>query len=463
MNTSLTLSLIELAIATGGSTTGGDVRFTDVTTDSRKVAPGQLFVALRGDTFDGHDFVKDVIARGAAAALVNRDWAANHGKGLPLLAVDDTRLGLGHLAAFWRDRFDIPLIGITGSNGKTTVKEMCSAILRTHLGADSVLATAGNFNNDVGLPLTLLGLEPKHHAAVIEMGMNHPGEISYLTRIASPTVALVNNAQRAHLAGLGTVRDVAAAKGEIFQGLDEDGIAVINADDPNADLWRTLAEKHVILSYGLEAPADISGRAQLRHFSSLISLITPVGTAEFELPVPGLHNARNALGAVAACLAARVPLDTIVRGLEGYGGVKGRLQRKHGHHGARVVDDTYNANPDSMRAAVDVLASLPGKRIFVMGDMGEVGEAGGQFHDELGGYAKSMGIDRLFCLGELCATAVHNFGDGGQHFDKADSLVKALEKELDADTTVLVKGSRFMRMERVVDAITDNGEKNNVA
>jgi UDP-N-acetylmuramoyl-tripeptide--D-alanyl-D-alanine ligase len=463
MNTSLTLSLIELAIATGGSTSGGDVRFTDVTTDSRTVAPGQLFVALRGDNFDGHDFVKDVIARGAAAALVNRDWAANHGKGLPLLAVDDTRLGLGHLAAFWRDRFDIPLIGITGSNGKTTVKEMCSAILRTHLGADSVLATAGNFNNDVGLPLTLLGLEPKHQAAVIEMGMNHPGEISYLTRIASPTVALVNNAQRAHLAGLGTVRDVAAAKGEIFQGLDEDGIAVINADDPNADLWRTLAEKHVILSYGLEAPADISGRAQLWHFSSLISLITPVGTAEFELPVPGLHNARNALGAVAACLAARVPLDTIVRGLEGYGGVKGRLQRKNGHHGARVVDDTYNANPDSMRAAVDVLASLPGKRIFVMGDMGEVGEAGGQFHDELGGYAKSMGIDRLFCLGELCATAVHNFGDGGQHFDKADVLVKALEKELDADTTVLVKGSRFMRMERVVDAITDNGEKNNVA
>ncbi|HEY3432065.1 MAG TPA: UDP-N-acetylmuramoyl-tripeptide--D-alanyl-D-alanine ligase [Rhodocyclaceae bacterium] len=463
MNPSLTLSLIEAAIAIGGSTTGGDVKFTGVTTDSRKVTPGQLFIALRGELFDGHNFVKEVLAKGAAAALVDRNWAANFGKDLSLLAVDDTRLGLGHLAAFWRDSFDIPLIGITGSNGKTTVKEMCSAILRTHLGADSVLATAGNFNNDIGLPLTLLGLERKHQAAVIEMGMNHPGEIAYLTRLASPTVALVNNAQRAHLEGLGTVRDVAVAKGEIFQGLGPDGIAVINADDPNADVWRTLAEKHVILSYGLEAAADISGRAQLRHFSSLISLITPVGTVDFELPVPGLHNARNALGAVAACLAARVPLETIVRGLESYGGVKGRLQRKNGHGGARVVDDTYNANPDSMRAAVDVLAALPGKRIFVMGDMGEVGEAGGQFHDELGGYAKSMGIDRLYCLGDLCATAVHNFGEGGQHFDKVEALVKALNKDLDADTTVLVKGSRFMRMERVVDAITDNGEKNNVA
>jgi len=459
MSMSPSLSLIEAAIATGGTPSAGNVHFAGITTDSRKVQPGQLFVALCGELFDGHDFVPAVIAQGAVAAMVDRNWASRHGHQLPLLAVDDTRLGLGHLAAFWRDGFDIPLIGITGSNGKTTVKEMCSAILSTHFGADKVLATAGNFNNDIGLPLTLLGLERHHQAAVIEMGMNHPGEIAYLTRLASPTVALVNNAQRAHLAGLGSVRDVAAAKGEIFQGLAEDGIAVINADDPNSDLWRTLAEKHVILSFGLEAAADISGRAQLRHFSSLISLITPVGTAEFELQVPGLHNARNALGAVAACLAAKVPLDTIVRGLESYGGVKGRLQRKNGHQGARVVDDTYNANPDSMRAAVDVLATLPGKRIFVMGDMGEVGEAGGQFHDELGGYAKSMGIDRLYCLGELCATAVHNFGEGAQHFDKVEALIKALEKELDADTTVLVKGSRFMRMERVVDAITDNGEK----
>ena len=458
MSTSPTLSLVEAALATGG-TTSGDIVFTGITTDSRKVAPGQLFVALRGENFDGHDFVKAVLAQGAAAALVNRDWAASHGQGLPLLAVDDTRLGLGHLAAFWRDRFAIPLLGITGSNGKTTVKEMCSAILRTCYGEDAVLATVGNFNNDIGLPLTLLGLADHHRAAVIEMGMNHPGEIAYLTRLASPTVALVNNAQRAHLAGLGTVRDVAAAKGEIFQGLATDGIAVINADDPNADVWRNEAQGHVTLSYGLEAPADVSGRAQLRHFSSLISLITPVGTAEFELPVPGLHNARNALGAAAACLAAKIPLDTVIRGLTSYSGVKGRLQRKSGHQGARVVDDTYNANPDSMRAAVDVLAALPGKRIFVMGDMGEVGEAGGQFHDELGGYAKSMGIDRLYCLGDLCAAAVHNFGDGAQHFDKVEPLVKALEKELDADTTVLVKGSRFMRMERVVDAITTDGEK----
>ncbi|RTL53113.1 MAG: UDP-N-acetylmuramoyl-tripeptide--D-alanyl-D-alanine ligase [Rhodocyclaceae bacterium] len=461
------LSLIEAALAIGGTTRGGDAQLNGVTTDSRNVQPGQLFVALRGERFDGHDFVKDVIAQGAAAALVDRNWAADQTLDLPLLAVDDTRIGLGHLAAYWRDKFAIPLLGITGSNGKTTVKEMCAAVLRTHLGADAVLATAGNFNNDIGLPLTLLGLGAEHKAAIIEMGMSHPGEIAYLTRIASPTVALVNNAQRAHLEGLGTVRDVAAAKGEIFQGLGADGIAVFNADDPNADLWRTLAANHVMLSYGLESSegrrADVSGKVQLRHFSSLVSLDTPVGSAEFELPVPGLHNARNALGATAACLAAKVTLDVIVRGLGAYGGVKGRLQPKAGRSGARVVDDTYNANPDSMRAAVDVLAALPGKRIFVMGDMGEVGEAGGQFHDELGGYAKSMGIDRLYCLGDLCATAVHNFGEGGQHFDKVEALVKALEKELDGETTVLVKGSRFMRMERVVNAITDNGENNNAA
>lgn len=457
----MNLSLNEAALAAGGKLgehVDGAAEIKGITTDSRKVTPGQLFVALRGEHFDGHAFVDEVLRAGAAAAVVEKKWADLHG-GRPLIAVDDPRLALGRLAAHWRRCFDIPVIGITGSNGKTTVKEMCAAILRTHLRADAVLATAGNFNNDIGLPLTLFGLNESHHAAVIEMGMNHPGEIAYLTRIAAPTVALVNNAQRAHLAGLGTVRDVAAAKGEIFQGLAEDGIAVINADDPNADLWRSLAANHAILSFGLDTKADVTGRAELHHFSSRLHVATPMGNVDFELPVPGLHNARNALGAMAACLAARVPLETIVRGLESYGGVKGRLQKKVGHQGAHVIDDTYNANPDSMRAAIDVLAALPGKRVFVMGDMGEVGEAAGQFHDELGGYAKSMGIDRLYCLGEHCVAATHNFGDGGQHFEKLEPLVKALEKDLDGETTVLVKGSRFMRMERVVDAITDNGEK----
>ncbi|HEX5394240.1 MAG TPA: UDP-N-acetylmuramoyl-tripeptide--D-alanyl-D-alanine ligase [Rhodocyclaceae bacterium] len=458
----MNLSLNEAALAVAGKlsdlATDGTLEIRGVTTDSRKVEPGQLFVALRGEHFDGHAFVDEVLQRGAIAALVDNKWAEFHG-GRPLIAVDDTRIALGRLAAHWRRCFDIPLLGITGSNGKTTVKEMCAAILRTHLGDDAVLATAGNFNNDIGLPLTLLGLAEQHRAAVIEMGMNHPGEIAYLTRIAAPTVALVNNAQRAHLAGLGSVRDVAAAKGEIFQGLAEDGIAVLNADDPNADLWRSLARDHAILSYGLGGNADVAGEAELHHFSSRLKVSTPMGKVEFELNVPGLHNARNALGAMAACLAARVPLETIVRGLENYSGVKGRLQRKTGHRGAHVIDDTYNANPDSMRAAIDVLAALPGKRVFVMGDMGEIGDAAGQFHDELGGYAKSMGIDRLYCLGEHCVAATHNFGEGGLHFEKLEPLVKTLDKDLDGETTVLVKGSRFMRMERVVDAITDNGDR----
>ena len=262
------MDLFEAAQATGGTAgTEGHV-FTGVSTDSRSIAAGELFVALKGERFDGHDYVRDVLAHGAAAAMVNRDWVDDNTTGLPLLRVEDTRLGLGQLASHWRRQFTLPLIGITGSNGKTTVKEMCAAILREHERRDdldpeeAVLATAGNLNNDIGLPLMLLRLHAGHRAAVIEMGMNHPGEIAYLTRLARPTVALVNNAQRAHLAGLGTLAEVARAKGEIFEGLVHDGIAVINADDPHADQWRELAGSREMISFGLDMPADVMAAAK---------------------------------------------------------------------------------------------------------------------------------------------------------------------------------------------------------
>jgi len=452
------MTLTEASLATGGIATDGAIEFAGVSTDSRSIAAGELFVALDGERFDGHDFVADVLGRGAAAAMVSRAWAARHGAGLRLLAVDDTRLALGHLAAHWRDAFAIPLLGITGSNGKTTVKEMCASILRAQFGDDAVLATAGNLNNDIGLPLTLLRLRAHHRAAVIEMGMNRAGEISYLTRLASPTVALVNNAQRAHLEGLGSLAAVAQAKGEIFEGLGSDGVAVINADDPHALRWRELAAGRAVIDFGLAGPAAVTARVAQDYFSSRLTLATPKGSCQFELHVAGLHNARNALAAAAACIAADVPLEAVSRGLSGYRGIKGRLQLKPGVHGARVIDDTYNANPDSMRAAVDVLAALPGRRLLVIGDMGEVGEAGGQFHDELGGYAKSMGIDRLYCLGDLSPAAAHTFGHGGAHFGRVDDLIRALKPELNETATVLVKGSRFMRMERVVEAIEKREE-----
>ncbi|MDP1525934.1 MAG: UDP-N-acetylmuramoyl-tripeptide--D-alanyl-D-alanine ligase [Rhodocyclaceae bacterium] len=449
------LKLSETAASLNGRHCGHDIEFTTVGSDSRTIMPGMLFVALKGDTFDGHAYVQSALEQGAAAALVSTAFADAHPT-LPLVAVTDTRIALGQLAAHWRSRFHYSLLGITGSNGKTTVKEMCAAILRADFGRNAVLATMGNLNNDIGLPLTLLKLRGTHHAAVIEMGMNHAGEIAYLTDIARPTVALVNNAQRAHLAGLGSVTAVAHAKGEIFSGLTADGTAVINVDDPHAPLWRELAADRNVLSFGFGPTAAVRGEWHPHGLGGQLTLLTPQGEATVQLPLPGEHNARNALAAAAACLAAGVPLAPIVRGLERLENVKGRLQRKAGLNGATVIDDSYNANPDSMRAAIDVLATLPGRRIFVMGDMGEVGDMAGQMHSEIGGYAKSQGIDGLLAIGEMSVAAVHDFDGGGQHFSSVEALVKALKPQLDQETTVLVKGSRFMRMERVVEQIMEN-------
>ncbi len=429
---------------------GADVRFSAVSTDTRSIQQGDLFIALKGENFDGAKFVVQAAQAGAVAAVVNADSVID-GAPCPLIRVADTRIALGKLAAHWRSQFDIPLVAITGSNGKTTVKEMLSAILRTATGSDeTVLATQGNFNNDIGMPLTLLKLRAQHRYAVIEMGMNHYGEIDYLTHLARPNVAVVNNATGAHLQGLGSIEGVARAKGEIFAGLASDGTAVINADDTHATLWRKLADKHRVFDFALGNAAAVKGKWVVQGFGGAIQARTPAGEMKLVLQVPGEHNARNALAAATAALALHVPLTTIVKGLEGFGGVAGRLQRKQALHGAIVIDDTYNANPASMHAALEVLAHASGKRIFVLGDMGELGDDAVQFHREIGVAARELGIERMFALGAMSAGAVSEFGAGAQHFADIEDLQTVLEKEMDAQTTVLVKGSRFMKMERVV-------------
>ncbi|MGB9493432.1 MAG: UDP-N-acetylmuramoyl-tripeptide--D-alanyl-D-alanine ligase [Azonexus sp.] len=448
--------LSAIRLATGGRLVGDDRAISGVSTDTRAIGQGQLFVALRGERFDAHDFIGQAVAAGAAALLVSDQ--ASVPAGVPAVVVDDTRLALGKLAAAWRARFTIPVIAVTGSNGKTTTKEMIAAILKAQFG-DAVLATRGNLNNDIGLPLTLLALDETHLAAVIEMGMNHPGEIAYLAGLGAPNVALVTNAQRAHLEGMGDMDEVAREKGSIFTGLAAGGVAVINADDAYADLWRALAGKHRQLSFGIEQAADVHGALRQHGLETRLTLRTPEGTVELRLAVPGRHNARNAAAAAAACLAAGIPLTAVVTGLEHFSGVKGRLQIRQGRAGALVIDDTYNANPDSVRAAIEVLAATIGRKLLVLGDMGEIGEASGQYHDEIGGYAKSQGIDLLFGLGEACQQAVRNFGEGGRHFTDIEKLIVAVNKELGPETAVLVKGSRFMKMERVADAIA-SGEEN---
>lgn len=437
-----------------GDAAAGAAAFRGVSTDSRAVQAGELFVALRGERFDGHAFVATARERGALAAVVAADAIdALRDAGLPLLAVADTRIALGELARAWRERFALPLIAVTGSNGKTTTKEMIACILRAAFG-DAVLATQGNFNNDIGLPLTLLRLDASHRAAIVEMGMNHPDEIAYLARIAQPSVALVTNAQRAHLAGMGSLETIAREKGSIFGGLRADGVAVYGTDERWADLWRTQSAGHRVVDFSFERAAQVGGRYQMRGLATHVTLVLPDTSLEVELAVPGAHNARNALAAAAATYAAGVPGEAIRDGLAAFSGIKGRLQKRAGRNGATLLDDSYNANPDSVRAGIDVLAATIGQKILVLGDMGEIGDMAGQFHDEIGGYAKSQGIDRLLALGEASAVAARNFGAGGQHFKKVEALVEALGALMNETTTVLVKGSRFMRMERVVEAVT---------
>lgn len=442
------LLLSEAARILSGELAGSDARFQRVVTDSRAVQAGDLFVALKGDNFDAHDFVADVLAKGAFA-LVRRDFAAAAGS---LIQVDDPRLALGTLAAAWCAQLDVKRIGITGSNGKTTVKEMVAAILRAHAGDAAVHATAGNFNNDIGLPLTLLALRPAHRYAVIEMGMNHFGEIRYLSGLTRPQVALVNNAMRAHLGGgFDSTADIARAKSEIFEGLTADGVAIINADDAQQPIFSAAAGQHRQLRFGLQG-GDVTARdITLLPEGCRFTLVCAAGEQAISLPAAGEHNVRNALAAAAVALALDVPLAAIAAGLAAFAGVKGRLQHKRAACGASVIDDSYNANPDSMKAGIDVLAAYPAPRIFVMGQIGELGDTAPALHAEVGAHARARDIEALLCLGELSRHAANAYGAGAQYFDDLSALLAALDQQITSDSTVLVKGSRFMRMERVVE------------
>jgi UDP-N-acetylmuramoyl-tripeptide--D-alanyl-D-alanine ligase len=432
---------------------GGDAQVTGITTDSRVVRRGDLFVAISGPRFNGHDFVERAVAAGAAAVMVSETLPSNK-LAAPTLVVDDVRLAHGRLAAWWRGLFSIPLVAITGSNGKTTVKEMLASILREHGGEDAVLATRGNLNNDIGMPTMLLELEPHHRFAVIEMGMNHLGEIAYLTRLARPTIALINNAGTAHIGEVGSVEAIARAKGEIFSGLDLGGVAVINGDDASAEYWRSLLADRRIVDFGLAEKAQVSARYELSDLGSLLTIRTPDAQFPARLQVPGLHNVKNALAAATVAFVLGVPYDKIAAGLHLYTGVAGRLQRMALPGGDVILDDSYNANLESAQAALSVLGTASGQRIFVIGDMGELGAAAGAMHADIGEFARRAGVDRLFALGKLTVETVRKFGDGATHYSGIDELIADLRLALDGTSTVLVKGSRFMRMERVVTSLT---------
>ncbi|WP_427915250.1 UDP-N-acetylmuramoyl-tripeptide--D-alanyl-D-alanine ligase [Ramlibacter sp. MMS24-I3-19] len=448
-------TLQQVAQWTGGRLVGnGDVPLLRVHSDTRTLQAGDLFVAIRGERFDANDFLADAQSKGAVAAI------AQPGRlpvGLPGVEVDDSKAALGKLAAAWRQQFQLPLISVTGSNGKTTVTQMIAAILRAWQPQNH-LATQGNFNNDIGLPLTLLRLRAEHRIAVLELGMNHPGEIAYLADIAQPTVALVNNAQREHQEFMATVEAVARENGSVFGALRSNGVAVFPAGEEFTALWTRLALGRATLTFGdAGSGADIvlAGSEWLQG-AWTFRAETPAGPLQAQLHIAGRHNVRNALAAAACALAAGVPLAAITQGLGAFEPVKGRSRAASLQVDGRtltLVDDTYNANPDSVRAAIDVLAELPGPRLLVLGDMGEVGDQGPQFHAEVGEYARERGIEHLLTLGEQ-ARAMK-----GEHFEGIEALNAAVLARLSQAASVLVKGSRFMKMERVVEAIQQQQRK----
>jgi UDP-N-acetylmuramoyl-tripeptide--D-alanyl-D-alanine ligase len=436
----------------GAKQIGHDVHFNGVCSDSRSIVAGSLFIALRGPNHDGHHHVAAAAEAGAVAALVEHPVDCV----IPQLIVDDSRIALGRLAAAWRQELATPLVAVTGSNGKTTVKEMCAAILSQ---AGNTLATRGNLNNDIGLPLTLLRLQREQQYGVIEMGANHPGEIAYLTNITRPQVAILNNAAAAHLEGFGTLEGVARAKGEIFAGLAENGVAIINADDPFAPLWRELAADRQVLTFGLAQAADVTARWQGDVYGSRLEVTTPVSEFQLDIALPGRHNVMNALAAIAAVTALNIDSHQIIDGLESLQAVGGRRQARRGLNCAPLIDDSYNANPASMRAGILVLAGCSGQRYLALGDMGELGEGTAELHRQVGSEAREAGIERLYATGSLSRGAVEAFGENGHFFEQQQHLIAALLPQMKGDVTVLVKGSRSSRMERVVEALCAGGER----
>ena len=433
-----------------------------VHTDSRSLQAGDLFVALRGERFDANQFIAQAAAQGATAVLCEPSGeAAARAAQLPALVVPDSRIALGELAAGWRAQFAIPLIAVTGSNGKTTVTQMVASILRAH-AHEAAHATQGNLNNEIGVPMTLLALRPQHSISVVELGMNHPGEIAYLAQLAQPTVALVNNAQREHQEFMQTVRAVAEENGAVLQALPAGGVAVYPQDDAYTTLWDGLAADRARCRFALH-DAEVSAAAVLWHAGAWqFTLRTPQGTAPITLRIAGRHNVKNALAAAACALSAGVPLTAVAQGLQAFEPVQGRSRALSLDGGSiSLVDDTYNANPDSVRAAIDVLAELPAPRLLVLGDMGEVGNQGPEFHAEVGAYARDQGIDVLFTLGDLSLHAHRAFGaQRGQHFADMVTLQGAVAAVWRSTASILVKGSRFMKMERVVQTLQQQDQQN---
>jgi len=445
------LTLARLALCGEGRLVGEDRVVDCISTDSRSLPSGALFAALRGERYDGHDYGAVAAERGACGLLVERELPAN----LPQVIVPDTLQALTACAREQRRRFRGPVIAVTGSNGKTTTKEMIGAIV-SELGP--CLVTKGNLNNHIGVPLTLLGLDDRHQHAVIEMGASHCGEIAHLASVAEPTVGLVTNAGAAHLEGFGSLEGVAAGKGELFAGLADQGVAVINADDRFADAWRSTAAGRRILTFGLDRPADFTARDIRDSIDDSgprqeFSLVSPTGAERVRLALAGRHNLYNALGAAAAAHAAGVGLDAIVVGLARMKAVKGRLEFKPAINGALLVDDSYNANPGSLRAGLDAFRVVGKTRWLILGDMMELGPSSSELHAEVGRYAKATGIARLLAFGPQSRSAATAFGEGGVWFERIEDLIAEARRSLTADVVVLVKGSRASRLERVTAAI----------
>lgn len=425
-----------------------DSEFQGISIDTRTLQPRNLFIALPGTQVDGHDFVVDAYKKGAAAAVVTQLIDCD----LPQLLVKDTVTAMGKLGAAWRQEFTLPIIAVTGSNGKTTLKNMIAAIMTAACQGreDQVLATRGTLNNHLGLPLTLARLNAQHRFAVIEMGMNHFGEIAYLTDLTHPTVAVITNAACAHLEGVGDVAGVARAKAEIFTGLPPEGVAILNRDDAFFTFWREQVGERHYLTFGFHPDSDISATLKETAQSQHLELRTPKGEVKITLPLLGKHNALNTLAATAATLAVGIDLAAIKAGLEAIQPAPGRLQLHTLTNGMNIIDDTYNANPFSLEAAVNTLATFAGKKILVLGDMKELGSETKALHQAAGVTIKQAGIDYLFTYGELSANTSQAFGEGGHHFHEQEKLLSALKPLLNQETTVLVKGSRSMRMEKVV-------------
>lgn len=459
----ITAWLSDLATALGSRIVGApnsdqNVEIVGVSTDTRTMQAGNLFVALKGEHFDGHDFIPTARQQGASAAIVSTPVAVD----LPQIPVPNTETALGEIARRWRLCCPARVIGITGSNGKTTVKMMTHSILSN---AGKCHVTAGNLNNEIGLPLTLCALPDDARFAVLELGAGKPGDISYLAQIAHPDVALVNNIAPAHLERLHSLPGIAETKGAIYSALDDKGIAVINAEEPFADYFARLAAGRTIYRFGLNNSADVRGRILKSGETQAIAIETPLGKIEVRLPLPGIHNARNALAATTLALAAGASLAHIQAGLESSTAVTGRLVQHVLANGAILIDDSYNANPGSMRAAVDILASQNGLRWLVVGDMLELGHDSNQLHEDVGKYARERGIDALFAVGALSLHVCHGFGSGARHFPNQSALIAALRQNLDAGIRVLIKGSRSSAMDRVVTALlsADHGGQSHVA